>query len=74
MISGDRFYFADLSDPQHPAIASQSVYGGEKKRLMPLPFGMINFTFAVNPKSGDIVFSPPASDNSDIGLVRLQRR
>jgi hypothetical protein len=73
-ISGDRFYFADLSDPKHPAIASQSVYGGEKKRLVPLPFGMVNFTFAVNPQSGDIVFSPQPSDNSDIGLVRLQKR
>jgi len=73
-ISGDQLYYADLSDPKHPAIAMQSVYGGKKKRLMPLPFGSIQFTFAVNPKSGDLVFSPPAADNSDIGLVRLQRR
>lgn len=73
-VSGDRLYYADFSDPQHPAIAAQSVYGGAKRRLMPLPYGAINFTFAVNPKSGDIVFSPPAAGNSDIGLVRLERR
>ena len=73
-ISGDRIFYADLTDPRHPAISAQSVAGGEKKRLMPLPFGAANFTFAVNPKSGDIVFSPPADDIADIGLVRLQRR
>jgi dipeptidyl aminopeptidase/acylaminoacyl peptidase len=73
-ISGDRLYFADMTDPKHPAIAAQSVYGGDKKRLIPLPFGRVNFTFAVNPKSGDIVFSSPPADDSDIGLMRLQRR
>ncbi|MGA9796675.1 MAG: winged helix-turn-helix domain-containing protein, partial [Rhizomicrobium sp.] len=73
-ISGDRLYFADLTDPQHPAIAVQSVYGGAKKCLMPIPFGAVDFTFAVNPKSGDIVFSPPPADDNDIGLLRLRRR
>jgi Tol biopolymer transport system component/DNA-binding winged helix-turn-helix (wHTH) protein len=73
-ISGDQLYFADFSDPKHPDIAAQSVYGGAEKRVMSLPFGMVNFTFAVNPRSGDIVFSPPAAENADIGLVRLQRR
>ena len=73
-ISGDNLYFADLTDPKHPAIAMQSVYGGKKRRVIPLPFGNVDFTFAVNPKSGDLVFSRQPSDDSDIGLVRLQRR
>jgi hypothetical protein len=73
-ISGDNLYFADLTDPKHPAIAMQSVFGGEKKRVMPVPFGNVDFTFAVNPKSGDIVFSQLLADDSDIGLMKLQRR
>ncbi len=72
-LSGDQLYFADMTDAAHPAISAVSVNGGPKRRMIPLPFGTVNFTFAVNPKSGDIVFSPPPADNSDIGLIRLQR-
>jgi Tol biopolymer transport system component/DNA-binding winged helix-turn-helix (wHTH) protein len=72
--SGDDLYYADLTDPEHPAISAQNVYGGSKKRLIDLPFGLASYTFAVSPKSGDIVFSLRATDDTDIALIRLERR
>ncbi len=73
-LTGDRLYYADMTNPEHPAISAQSVYGGIKQRMIDLPFGLTSYTFAVNPKSGDIVFSQRAADDTDIALIRLERR
>jgi hypothetical protein len=73
-ISGDRLYYADMTDSEHPAISVQSVYGGNKQRLLDLPLGMASFTLTVNPKTGDIIFSQGAADDTDIALVRLERK
>lgn len=73
-ISGDRLIYSDTTDPAHPMFSAQNIYGGPKDRLAPLANGQVNFTFGVDPKSGAIVYSRPADNNTDIGLIRLQRR
>jgi Tol biopolymer transport system component len=72
-IANDRLIYTDTSDPEHPFFSAQSIEGGPKDRLAPLPDGQINFTFGVDPKSGAIVFSRQQSA-ADIGLIRLQQR
>jgi len=71
-IAGDRLIYADTSDPQHPMFSAVSVNGGPKERLAPLD-GQRDFTFGVNPTSGDIVYNQE-TDNWDIGLLRLEKR
>lgn len=72
-IAGDRLIYSDTNDPQHPMYSAVSVNGGPKERLAPLPDGQYGFTFGVDPKSGDIVYTQEA-DNRDIGLLRLVKR
>jgi len=72
-IAGDRLIYSDTSDPEHPMFSAVSVYGGPKDRLAPLPHGQINFTFGIDPKSGDIVYTQ-GTDDTDIGLLRLVKR
>jgi Tol biopolymer transport system component len=72
-IAGDRLIYSDTSDPQHPAFSAQSLDGGPKDRLAPLPHSQIQFTFGVDPKSGAIVFTQGTED-TDIGLLRLVKR
>ncbi|HEX3653362.1 MAG TPA: hypothetical protein VHU18_11120 [Rhizomicrobium sp.] len=72
-IAGDRLIYSDTSDPEHPMFSAVSVNGGPKDRLAPLPHGQINFTFGVDPKSGDIVYTQ-GTDDTDIGLLRLVKR
>jgi hypothetical protein len=50
-----------------------SVNGGPKDRLAPPPHGQVNFTFGVDPKSGDIVYTQ-MTDDTEIGLLRLVKR
>jgi len=69
-IAGDRLIYSDSSDPEHPMFSAVSVHGGTKDRLAPLPHGQINFTFGVDPKSGDIIYTE-GTDDTDIGLLRL---
>ncbi len=71
-IAGDRLIYADTSDPRHPMFSAVSVNGGPKERLAPLD-GRSDFTFGVDPKSGDIVYARE-TDNWDIGLLRLVKR
>ncbi len=71
--AGDRLIYSDTTDPEHPMFSAVSVNGGPKDRLAPLPHGQINFTFGVDPKSGDIVFTE-RTDDADIGLLRLVKR
>ena len=72
-IAGDRLIYSDTTDSDHPVFSAMSINGGPKDRLAPLPHGQINFTFGVDPKSGDIVYTV-GTDNTDIGLLRLVRR
>jgi len=72
-IAGDRLIYSDTSDPEHPMFSSVSVNGGPKDRLAPLPHGQTNFTFGVDPKSGNIVYTQD-TDDTDIGLLRLVKR
>jgi hypothetical protein len=72
-IAGDRLIYSDTSDPEHPMFSAVSVNGGPKNRPAPLPHGQINFTFGVDPKSGDIVYTQ-GTDDTDIGLLRLEKR
>ena len=72
-IAGDRLIYSDTSDPEHPMFSAVSVNGGPKDRLAPLPHGQINFTFGVDPKSGDIVYTQGTED-TDIGSLRLVKR
>jgi dipeptidyl aminopeptidase/acylaminoacyl peptidase len=72
-IAGDRLIYSDTTDPDHPMFSAQNVNGGPKDRLAPLPNGQINFTFGVDPKSGSIVYTSVA-DDTDIGLLRLEKR
>jgi Tol biopolymer transport system component len=72
-VSGDRLIYSDTTDPEHPMFSSVSVNGGPKDRLAPLPHGQINFTFGVDPKSGNIVYTQGTQD-TDIGLLRLVKR
>ena len=72
-ISGDRLIYSDTSDSQHPMFSAVSVNGGPKERLAPLPDGQTGFTFGVDPKSGDIIYTQE-TDNRDIGLLRLEKR
>jgi Tol biopolymer transport system component/DNA-binding winged helix-turn-helix (wHTH) protein len=72
-ISGDRLIYSDTTDPEHPMFSAQNISGGPKDRLAPLPNGQINFTFGVDPKSGDIVYTM-GTDDTDIGLLRLVKR
>lgn len=50
-----------------------SVDGGPKDRLAPLPHGQTGFTFGVDPKTGNIVYTQE-TDDTDIGLLRLEKR
>lgn len=72
-IGGDRVIYSDTSDSQHPMFSAVSVNGGPKDRLAPLPNGQTGFTFGVDPKSGDIVYTQD-TDDTDIGLLRLEKR
>ena len=72
-IAGDRLIYSDTSDPEHPMFSAVSVNGGPKDRLAPLPNGQDGFTFGVDPKSGDIVYTQN-TDDTDIGLLRLEKR
>jgi Tol biopolymer transport system component/DNA-binding winged helix-turn-helix (wHTH) protein len=72
-IAGNRLVFADTTDPNNPSFSSVSINGGPKERLGPLQQGQVDFTFGVDPKSGAIVYTQYA-DDTDIGLLRLERR
>lgn len=72
-IAGDRLIYSDTSEPEHPMFSAVSVNGGPKVLLAPLPDGQYDFTFGVDPKSGDIVYTQDI-DNRDIGLLRLEKR
>jgi hypothetical protein len=72
-IAGARLIYSDMTNPEHPMFSAVSVNGGPKDRLAPLPHGQINFTFGVDPKSGDIVYTQETQD-TDIGLLRLVKR
>ncbi|HEX4159860.1 MAG TPA: winged helix-turn-helix domain-containing protein [Rhizomicrobium sp.] len=72
-IAGDRLIYSDTTDPEHPMFSAQNIYGGPKDRLAPLPHGQFNFVFGVDPKSGDIVYTI-GTDDTDIGLLRLEKR
>jgi Tol biopolymer transport system component/DNA-binding winged helix-turn-helix (wHTH) protein len=72
-IAGDRLIYSDTTDPEHPMFSAQNINGGPKDRLAPLPYGQINFTFGVDPKSDAIVYTSVA-DDTDIGLLRLEKR
>ncbi|MBV8800849.1 MAG: PD40 domain-containing protein [Alphaproteobacteria bacterium] len=72
-IAGDRLVYSDTSDPKHPMFSAVSLNGGPKERLAPLPDGQYDFTFGVDPKSGDIVYTQE-TDNRDIGLLRMVKR
>jgi hypothetical protein len=72
-IAGDRLIYSDTSDPRNPTFSAQSVNGGPKDRLAPLPGGQTDFTFGVDPESGDIVYTQ-GTDDTDIGLLRLEKR
>lgn len=72
-IAGDHLIFSDTTDPDHPMFCAQNIDGGPKDRLAPLPYGQMNFTFGVDPKTGDIVYTQ-RNDDTDIGLLRLVQR
>jgi Tol biopolymer transport system component/DNA-binding winged helix-turn-helix (wHTH) protein len=72
-VAGDRLIYSDTTDPEHPMFSAVSVNGGPKDRLAPLPNGQIDFTFGVDPKSGDIVYTQN-TDDTDIGLLRLVKQ
>ncbi|HEX3431134.1 MAG TPA: hypothetical protein VHT03_09620, partial [Rhizomicrobium sp.] len=72
-IAGDRLVYSDTSDTGHPMFSAQNINGGPKDRLAPLPYGQVNFTFGVDPKTGDIVYTQ-RTDDADIGLLRLVER
>jgi len=72
-IAGDRLIYSDTTDPEHPMFSAVSVNGGPKDRLAPLPHGQINFTFGVDPRSGNIVYTEGTQD-TEIGLLRLMKR
>lgn len=72
-IAGDRLIYSDTTDPDHPVFSAQNINGGPKEQLAPLPNGQAEFTFGVDPKSGDIVYTMGTND-TDIGLLRLVRR
>jgi Tol biopolymer transport system component len=73
VIANGRLIYTDTSDPDDPTFSAQSIEGGAKDRLAPLPNGQMDFTFGVDPGSGAIVYSreQPAAD---IGMIRLQRQ
>jgi hypothetical protein len=72
-VAGDRLIYSDTTDPDHPVFSAQNVNGGPKERLARLPHGQTDFTFGVDPKSGDIVYTMGTGD-TDIGLLRLVKR
>ncbi len=72
-LAGDRLIYYDTSDPEHPMFSAVSVNGGPKDPLVPLPHHPVYYSFGVDPKSGDIVYTQEI-DDTDIGLLRLVKR
>jgi Tol biopolymer transport system component len=72
-VSGERLIYSDTTDPDHPTFSAQNIHGGPKDRLAPLPGFYLDFVFGVDPKTGAIVYTQRA-DDTDIGLLRLEKR
>ncbi|HEY3776824.1 MAG TPA: winged helix-turn-helix domain-containing protein [Rhizomicrobium sp.] len=73
-VAGDRIIYYDDSDPAHPTLSAQNIDGGPKTTLVATPFGPADSDFAVEPKSGAIVYPDWGGNDTDIGLIRLELR
>jgi Tol biopolymer transport system component len=72
-IAGDSILYVDNAAGRTPRIMSQPLAGGAARLVAEAPNYDFDHPFAIDPRSGTIVYSATRTDNTDLDILHLAR-
>lgn len=73
-ISGDEIAYADETNPDAPRVLAQPIGGGPARVVAEIPGYDGDSPFAIDPRTGGVIYTMVQSASSDIELYRLARQ
>jgi Tol biopolymer transport system component/DNA-binding winged helix-turn-helix (wHTH) protein len=73
-VSGHNIIYYDDSNPTRPSLMARNIAGGPPSPLVTLGEGQGDFEFAVNPLTGAVVYPYAVGSDTDIALLRVEKR